>query len=159
MIDIREKQTPSWYSGSAYSYHPLTYGWLVGELIRRVDPKQRSFGQFVLDEIAIPLSLEFYFGLPMTEEHRVSPLASNSASTTLISQAIYDNIMAYNEQRVHQAEIPAVNGITNARGLARLYYALIGDLDDGKSKRVLDDSILQIGYSIQYKSEWTRSRL
>ena len=80
----------------------------------------------------------------MTEEYRVSPLELNSASKMLISQAIYENIMAYNEQHVHQAEIPAVHGITNARGLARSYYALLGDLDEGKSRRVLDDSILQL---------------
>jgi CubicO group peptidase (beta-lactamase class C family) len=57
-------QRPAWEPGTRQGYHALSLGWYEGELIRRVDPRHRSLGRFFAEEIAGPLGLEFYFGLP-----------------------------------------------------------------------------------------------
>ena len=73
MVHSLEKQEPLWPPGTAHGYHAVTYGRLAGELVRKVDPKKRTFGQFVLDEIANPLQIEFYIGLQRELEYHVSP--------------------------------------------------------------------------------------
>src|SRR5205823_2989267 len=69
-------QKPIWEPGTAHGYHALTYGWLVGEVIRRVSG--RSIGRFFADEVAGPLGLEFWIGLPAEQERRVAPLVTLS---------------------------------------------------------------------------------
>src|SRR5690606_32365563 len=63
-------QRPVWTPGTAHGYHGRTWGWLVGEVIRRVSG--RSPGRFFADEIAAPLGLDFFIGLPASERDRVS---------------------------------------------------------------------------------------
>ncbi|CAF1562417.1 unnamed protein product [Rotaria magnacalcarata] len=139
-----EEQTPTWPPGSAHGYHALTYGWLAGELVRRADPKKRSLGQFIQEEISNPLSLEFYIGLPIELEHRVSPIELSEKSRESLNESNIALISMFNKPSAHQAEIPAGNGITNARSLARLYSSLISDLDNGKYKPILNDNILKL---------------
>ena len=62
---------PWWKPGSAYFYHALTFGYLAGELVRRVSGK--TVGEFVDAEIAGPLRLDLWIGLPSEQEHRVAP--------------------------------------------------------------------------------------
>lgn len=57
-------QRPAWIPGKRHGYHAITIGWYEGELIRRTDPAGRSLGQFFADELAKPLGLDFYIGLP-----------------------------------------------------------------------------------------------
>ncbi|CAF3454960.1 unnamed protein product [Rotaria socialis] len=144
MIKELEKQTPVWPPGSTHGYHALTYGWLAGELVRRTDPKKRSFGQFIREEISNPLSLEFYIGLPLGLERRVSPIELSEKSRESLNESNIALINMFNKPSAHQAEIPAGNGITNARSLARLYSSLISDLDNGKYKSILNDDILKL---------------
>ncbi len=59
-----ERQTPAWTPGTRHGYHAMTIGFYMQELIRRVDPAHRTLGQFFHEEIAEPLDLEFYIGLP-----------------------------------------------------------------------------------------------
>jgi CubicO group peptidase (beta-lactamase class C family) len=149
-------QKPWWEPGTKHGYHALTYGHLVGEVIRRISGK--SVGQFFADEIAGPLGAEFFIGLPASEEHRVTKL-SNAAPpnpadieitddvkeliagfmdpTSLISKTLnFSNPpLDMNSSAVHAAEIPAANGICTARGLARFYASLIGEVD---GVRILD---------------------
>ncbi|NYI07862.1 serine hydrolase domain-containing protein [Allostreptomyces psammosilenae] len=66
------RQAPAWEPGTAHGYHPQTYGWLIGELIRRVDG--RTPGAFLAEEIAGPLDLDFWIGLPEEHEDRVGRL-------------------------------------------------------------------------------------
>src|SRR5580692_6410089 len=66
------EQSPIWEPGTAHGYHAVTYGYLVGEVVRRVSG--RSLGTFFAEEIAQPLGLEFWIGLPEEQEHRVSPM-------------------------------------------------------------------------------------
>jgi len=71
MTSLLAAQKPHWEPGTAHGYHAYTIGYAAGELIRRVDPHHRSYGQFVRDE----LDNEFYVGVPNDEiEGRVSPL-------------------------------------------------------------------------------------
>ncbi|HSR06023.1 MAG TPA: serine hydrolase domain-containing protein, partial [Bryobacteraceae bacterium] len=61
---IMARQTPAWKPGERQAYHAITLGFYESELLRRIDPKHRSLGQFFQDEIASPLDLEFYIRLP-----------------------------------------------------------------------------------------------
>src|SRR3954452_20370506 len=65
-------QAPLWEPGTAHGYHAVTYGFLVGEAVRRISG--RSLGSFFADEVAGPLGLDFWIGLPEREEPRLAPL-------------------------------------------------------------------------------------
>ncbi len=71
---ILARQKPAWTPGAGQGYHPVTLGWYEGELLRRVDPRHRTLGRFVADELAAPLGLELHLGLPegMAEERLAS---------------------------------------------------------------------------------------
>ena len=64
VADALARQAPAWAPGARQGYHALSLGWYESELIRRVDPAHRSLGRFFAEEIAAPLGLEFYVGLP-----------------------------------------------------------------------------------------------
>jgi CubicO group peptidase (beta-lactamase class C family) len=139
---------PEWPIGSAHGYHALTYGWLAGELVRRVDPQHRSLGQFVQDEISARLGVEMWVGLPVDHHPRVSPIIGGLASKSddPAIQAMIDQFLgpgsnayralylngafaqegAFNRAEVLSAEIPAANGVSNARSLARIYASTLG---------------------------------
>ncbi len=142
-------ETPDWPIGSGHGYHALTYGWLAGELVRRVDG--RSLGAFVAAEVAEPLGVDLWIGLPESEEQRVSPLAQGPPPTD-VDPALQAAMLAvmgpgtrggralslsgafgaggtFNRRDVHAAEIPAANCITNAAALAKVYAATLGPID------------------------------
>jgi CubicO group peptidase (beta-lactamase class C family) len=142
---------PLWKAGEARAYHAITYGYLVGEVLRRVTGK--SVGQFVADEIARPLKLELWIGLPAREEPRVAPQVSGRPDATEDqARALFSGMGISLEDRIvrtllaavagtqealrllnsaegHAAEIPAGNAVGNAKSLARLYAATIADVD------------------------------
>ncbi|MGI9600389.1 MAG: serine hydrolase domain-containing protein [Acidimicrobiales bacterium] len=143
-------QAPLWEPDSTHGYHALTYGWLAGELVRRVDG--RTIGTFFAEEVAAPLGLDFWIGLPEAEESRVAPLIAGDPPSeaadielmlkiagpgTLGFRALFLNgtLFAmgeetpFNTRAVHATEMPAANGITNAASLARMYAACIGEVD------------------------------
>jgi CubicO group peptidase (beta-lactamase class C family) len=148
---------PDWPIGTAHGYHALTFGWLAGELIRRVDG--RSPGRFVADEIAGPLGLDLWIGLPEELEPRVSPMigsivarSSDPAAQALIDQfagpatrlgraltlsGAFSGNGVFNRRDVHAAELPAANGISTARSLARLYASTMAPID---GVRLLDQA-------------------
>ena len=157
---------PEWPIGTAHGYHALTYGWLAGELVRRVDPAHRSIGQFVADEIAGPLGLDMWIGLPAEHEDRVSPIQGSPLAAQTddpVVKAMIEQFMgpntrggralslngafnldggnAFNRRDVHAAEIPAANGITNAPSLARMYAATIAPID---GVQLLTDEVREI---------------
>ena len=143
--------TPLWEPGTSYMYHAVTYGYLVGEVIRRVSGKMP--GKFIADEIAKPLGLELWIGLPPEQEHRVAPHFSDAPVMSLdqwkglfagfgidvksrVAQAMMHMIVGTDEAikmintpEGHAAEIPAANMIGNARSLAKMYAATIGEVD------------------------------
>lgn len=140
MVDALARETPWWTPGSAHGYHPISYGWLVGEVVRRVSGK--SLGTFFRDEIAGPLGLEMWIGFPESEEHRVAgllgaplpevatPLMRAMGDRTSPTHAAFLNPpslfrMKEMMSRVMRAvEIPAANGMATARGLAGMYAPL-----------------------------------
>ena len=154
LIEALEVQEPLWQPGSAHGYHAITFGHLLGELVRRVDG--RSLGQFFAEEIAGPLGLEFWIGLPESEEHRVAPmvgtLTPDPSEIPEEMRALFEQFMGpdsllgraltlngafdiddWNSRPVHAAQIGAANGITNARSLSRMYAGLIGKLDSASA--------------------------
>jgi CubicO group peptidase (beta-lactamase class C family) len=146
---------------AAFCYHALTYGWLCGELVRRVDG--RSPGRFFADEIATPLGLELWIGLPPDQEGRVSSLELHSRWPTKphldgalyaedrLAWSIWGNPPTFgrsgfpwNRREYHAAEIPGVNAVGTARSVARLYACLArgGELD---GVRLLAEETVQLG--------------
>jgi CubicO group peptidase (beta-lactamase class C family) len=146
IVDALAAQRPFWTPGTAHGYHAYTYGWLAGEVIRRVAGK--SVGKVVAERIAGPLDLEFWIGLPEAQAKRVAPLIPVPATpagtrpdplvtrimdpATLAHKAFTVVAMppaAANEYPFWSAEVPAGNGIGTARALARMYAACIGEVD------------------------------
>jgi CubicO group peptidase (beta-lactamase class C family) len=73
-VDALAAMTPVWAPGTAHGYHAVTYGWLVGEVVRRITGK--TLGTFFADEVAGPLGIEFWIGLPDVQHPRVAPLTN-----------------------------------------------------------------------------------
>jgi CubicO group peptidase (beta-lactamase class C family) len=81
MTSLLAAQKPHWEPGTAHGYHAHTIGFLGGELIHRVDPHHRSYGQFIRDE----LDTEFYVGVPNDNvEARVAPLTFKTVTRKII---------------------------------------------------------------------------
>jgi CubicO group peptidase (beta-lactamase class C family) len=134
------RQRPIWEPGTATSYHAMTYGWLVGEIISRATGK--SIGRFIHEEIAKPLDADLFVGLPEAADPRAAELLAakhmiDAASLPLPPAARMaltnpqQNASAPNTRAWRAAEIPAANGQASAMGLARMYAALAngGSLD------------------------------
>jgi CubicO group peptidase (beta-lactamase class C family) len=150
------EQTPFWEPGKAHGYHALTYGWLVGEVVRRVSG--RSIGTYFAEEIAGPLGLEFWIGLPEEYESRVASVFGGAVipegiaqsggapvddASTLMARALnaagaFTERGWMNTRPWHAAEVPAANAITNATSLSRLYAALIGTVEGGPAEPLLN---------------------
>jgi CubicO group peptidase (beta-lactamase class C family) len=136
MTGLVAAQSPYWEPGSRLAYHALTYGWLCGELVRRISG--RTVGAFFAEEVAEPLGLELWLGLPNDVEPRVARLrrAADYAPAAVgepdpLYSTVYENPafltgpeFPWNETRFHAAEIPGVNAIGTARSIARLYGVL-----------------------------------
>ncbi len=175
VVEALAAQEPLWEPGTAHGYHALTYGWLVGEVVRRVTG--RTIGEFVADELAAPLGLDLWIGLPESERGRVAPLiapdprdaafdmsdldpelvpllgdlaAAYLNPESVMNRALHLNgafdlggegrDIAWNRPEVWASQIPAANGITNARSLARLYAACVSEVD---GIRLLDDATVK----------------
>src|SRR5258706_2153735 len=74
VVEALEAQQPLWEPGTAHGYHTFTYGWLAGEVIRRVAGK--TVGAYVNERIAKPLNAEFWIGLPEAQNKRDAPFIS-----------------------------------------------------------------------------------
>ncbi len=134
-------EEPFWQPGRNYAYHSLTFGWLVGEVVHRVSDK--PIGTFFRDEVAVPLGLDFWIGLPESEEDRAAPLlpyleevqtvAPDAAlRAAVVSSGVDEDRGWWNTREAHRAELPASGGLTNARSAARMYAALsLGGTLDG----------------------------
>jgi CubicO group peptidase (beta-lactamase class C family) len=152
MVRVLAEQEPWWKPGTAHGYHALTFGWLVGEVIRRLTG--RSVGRYVREEIAEPLGVEFHIGCPSELDVRIADLIQGpivvpeDGSGFDLAQEIMNNpesllsrvfanpptldAGAANSRAWRAAEIPAANGHTNAAALARIYGALaMGGERDG----------------------------
>ncbi|MEU8645193.1 serine hydrolase domain-containing protein [Streptomyces sp. NPDC102256] len=143
-------QTPVWRPGTDHGYHAQTYSWLTGELVRRVTG--RTLGAWIADEIARPLDLDLWVGLPPEQAGRVGRVAQVEAppapgglrtrpkravveayadpdSVTRRAFAAITPMPDENDPAYRAAVLPASNGIATADGLARFYATLIGEVD------------------------------
>jgi CubicO group peptidase (beta-lactamase class C family) len=141
MVKAMADQTPVSPPGMEVAYHAITYGWLLGEVARRVDG--RDFPQLLHDEIGVPLKITtgIYCGLPPEMEPRVAileagaDLAGKPLPDTTIPQAIPALVEPLyewmNRSDARRACIPASNGIMTARAIAKHYAALLPGGVDG----------------------------
>jgi CubicO group peptidase (beta-lactamase class C family) len=146
MVEMLAAEAPFWKPGTRNGYHMINFGWTVGELVRRASGK--SLGAFFRDEIAAPLGLDFWIGLPEEHEPRVAPMIpwlpgpgdelgafakamlsdpKSISALSLLNTGGFDP----NSRACHAAEIGGGGGISNARGLAGMYAPLAcgGSLD------------------------------
>jgi len=134
-------QAPLWEPGTAPGYHALTQGYLVGEVVRRIDG--RSVGTVFREEIAAPLGADFHIGLPASEDHRVAnlkpppgPGLGGAAQNEIQRVAFEHPPVDVSETRTRAwrgAEIPAAGGTGNARSVATVQAILAnGGTMDGK---------------------------
>ena len=143
LADVLARQKPVWEPGTRQAYHAITLGFYEGELLRRVDPRHRSLGQFFQDEIATPLSLDAYIRLPESIPNarlatvtrptffemvrglgpRFMLKAMNKQSN--IVRALRGSELPHEEPRVYARdfEVPSGGGVCTARGIARAYSA------------------------------------
>ena len=137
---ILARQKPAWEPGTRQGYHAITLGFYESELLRRVDPKHRSLGRFFHEEIASPLRMDFYIGLP--EDIPNARLARTSMANPVpaglkapvqlmlaimnprsrIRRALWGELQ---EDRKHvyprKVEVPSGGGIGTARAMAKAY--------------------------------------
>jgi CubicO group peptidase (beta-lactamase class C family) len=161
VVEMLAAQEPLWPPGTQHGYHALTYGHVVGELVRRISG--RSLGTFFRDEVARPLGLDFWIGMPAEHDARVAPImpvqppAAQDEVSEFFARAMSDPTSipalvalnsggllfpgAVDRREVYGAEIPAANGIANARALAAMYRPLaLGGSVDGVD--LLDEETL-----------------
>jgi CubicO group peptidase (beta-lactamase class C family) len=137
-------QAPWWEPGTASGYHALTYGHLIGEVIRRITGQR--LGEFFATQIAGPLGADFHIGLPPTEFHRVANVVpwppqptypadldpNGPAFKTFTGPHMDGNLEWSRTERWRRADIGAGNGHGNARSIARIQSAVAcGGVVDG----------------------------
>jgi CubicO group peptidase (beta-lactamase class C family) len=142
------KQDPLWEPGTSHGYHTISLGWYESELLRRVDPQHRTIGQYFADEIAAPLGLEFYIGLPddvpadrvaeiQAEWFRAKMLLNlkklpskfvrdflnprTITARTFANPKVLGKPIRYNDRAMQRIELPASNGIGQVRSIAKAY--------------------------------------
>jgi CubicO group peptidase (beta-lactamase class C family) len=183
MIHALERQRPSWEPGTAHGYHAVTYGNLVGEVVRRVTG--RTIGTYFREDIAQPLGLDFWIGLPEEHEPRVARLVGDimgrgvdlddDAQASLAKLIGPDSVLGksltasgafadrgiFNSRAVHAAEIPGAGGISDARSIARMYAACIGEVEgvrlltpaqlrEATTQRTRGPNIVILGLDLQF---------
>ncbi|MFS2124794.1 serine hydrolase domain-containing protein [Pseudomonas sp. Pseusp97] len=146
-------ETPWWTPGAEHGYAPITYGWLIGEVIRRVDGCEP--GAAIIARTAEPLGLDFHIGLDDAEFHRVAHIARGKGNLgdaaaqrllrTMMTDAAALSTRAFtnppsvltstNKPEWRRMSQPAANGHGNARSLAGFYTGLL-------QGRLLDEALL-----------------
>ena len=127
-------QTPRWVPGEKTAYHPITYGFLAGEIVRRASGCG-SIGEFLQRELARPLEADFFIGLePALQRRAAETLAPKSlidpSALPIIEETRLSvtnpmlNPRAANTDAWRAAELPALNGHASANGIARIYAML-----------------------------------
>jgi len=160
------QQRPWWQPGARNGYHLVTFGWTVGEVVRRVSGL--TLGQFIAKEIAEPLDADFYLGLPAELEDRVAPITVWQAGPDFVptpytiamltrpdsvQAAAMANVNAagvdVNTREFRAAELGGMGGIASARGLARLYTSLA----TGGGSLVSNDTVVRMSQPAVATSE------
>ncbi|MFD1150090.1 serine hydrolase domain-containing protein [Saccharothrix hoggarensis] len=139
MTDLLARQEPFWAPGTRHGYHALTFGYLIGEVVRRV--AGASLAEFFEKEVSGPLGLDFWLSLPEDLEPLVAPtipaergeavptmyLAAVTRRESMQALLVANSggyVAASNTREAHAAQYGAVGGMSNARGLAQMYRPL-----------------------------------
>ncbi len=158
VVEAVALETPLWDPGTAPGYHSITHGWIVGGLVEAVDG--RRIDRFVREELLAPIGMadQFYLGLPESEDRRLAPLtmddalraeappAPESYGYLAVPPAFYPLGDSANLTEVRRAVVPGYGGIGTAGALARLYAAMIGDVD---GVRLLSDERVRAMSALQ----------
>ena len=166
MATYLAQQRPWWEPGTRNGYHLVTFGWTVGEIVRRVSGL--TLGQFIAKEIAEPLGADFYLGLPAELEDRVAPITvwqpgpdwvptPYSLAMTTQPESVQAVAMANvtaagvdaNTRPFRAAELGGMGGIASARGLAGLYTPLA----NGGGSIISTDAIVRMSQPAVSTSE------
>jgi len=162
MVSAIEKQEPLWPIGTQGAYHSMTWGYLLGELLQRVDG--RDFGTFYREEVSEPLGVDYQFGLREEELARVVDIIPNADSATLTDMGKPDSNIGrawrvlpevpdfFNSEPFRRAVFPSGNGHGNARAAARIYalLALGGELD---GVRLISRELIDSARTVQWESD------
>ena len=143
VVDALAAQAPHWEPGTRHGYHMRSFGWLTGELVRRVT----GVGPAALlrSRLVEPLGLSMWLGMPVDQQARCATVVPPDPATTLDIAAIFgaDSLTAavftgpsdrfhydtmWNTPGVRAATIPSSGGISDARSLSRLYAACVGEV-------------------------------
>lgn len=176
IIRLIERSSPFWQPGTRVGYHLLTHGYIIGELVRRISGSS-SIGAFFHEEVAGPLGLDFWIGLPAAEHHRVARLipapppahlatmmnivakCPPSLPRNLAKLIAPSNVIArtmtnlggfldnFETPRYYESEIPSAGAVTNARSLAGMYAPLALDGAHRDKRLVRPEAIAGMRYT------------
>jgi CubicO group peptidase (beta-lactamase class C family) len=144
LAEIMARQRPAWEPGERQAYHAISLGFYESELVRRIDPQHRSLGRFFDEEIAKPLGVDFYIGLPeLIPDTRLAPLEPPSLWKRFTGMPLSITLTAMNRRSVlyrslianpgtgfyvdsdrtvvRNLEVPSGGGVGTARAIAKAY--------------------------------------
>lgn len=175
------RQKPAWEPGTRHGYHGLSLGFYEGELLRRIDPQHRSLGQFFQEEIASPLGLEFYIGLPATvPDTRVAAIKAfhplemvlhmhtmprgmvlaymipGSLTARTFSNPKVRSPGDFNRPKFRMVEFPAGGGIGQVRSIAKAYSVFA---TGGHELGITDETLTAITTPASPPSKGTRDEV
>jgi len=143
VIEAIAAQAPNWEPGTEHGYHARSFGWILGEMLRRITGK--SIGAYIAEEISAPLGLSYWVGLPEEQLPRCATLVPPEGGSDAVAELLgADRLTAlvmngpsglfgyndmWNRPEVLAAEMPSSNGVADARSLARLYAAVLDEVD------------------------------
>ncbi len=156
-------QKPLWKVDTHQAYHAWTIGWYISALLQRIDPKSRRLQAFFAEEIAEPLGIDFYIGLPQNfDDLRLAELVPLSTLKSLylmpphftlrfinpfcltyqamLTTSFARNLLNFNKKDILSLEMGSSGGVSNARNIAQLFYGLL--MQKGKLK--LSDGTLEL---------------
>jgi CubicO group peptidase (beta-lactamase class C family) len=139
--------------GSKTLYLSMTFGWIVGEIVRRTDPAHRSLGRFIREEIATPLGItDLWVGIPDSVESRIArqvnamqPVPAEYLPPLFLAsmpEQVALTPAVFERPDVRRAEVAGVGGIFNARSEAR-FWAMLANLGELDGVRLLSRKLAQ----------------
>ena len=166
IISILENQDPDHKPGEKTYYHAKTHGFLIGEIIKKTTKK--SLGELISGLLSKKLGLDFFIGTPKNQLSNIAFLYEDKTKTKISSEFnAFNNpqhdINFYNKQDWQIAEVPSMNGHSNARSIAKIYDIFVNDLilekkillSKSSIKKCLTESTSRIDQSLMLPIRWS----
>lgn len=169
-VAVIEREEPFWQPGTAYAYHPITHGWLVGEVLRRVSG--RSNGELFDQRIAAPLGIDAWLGIPDEVNHRVADMSVGRTLAELTETIVDDREnpwpglamtlggalppalvgpgSGFNDPAIRRAIVPGAGGVATARALATIWSATVTETE---GHRLIGDDVRVLATRTQSAGE------